>query len=115
MVVREQRAYLYSIYMQAVRGGSFLKPREYIVDFERTEGLSPVPRHDCVALDFVKYDGPVGYYQQLFGTENVLVLPLERLRADARGFVQAIADFAGARIADGATLPGPEKESIPAG
>ena len=46
-------------------------------------------------LPIFKYDALIRYYQETFGNSNVLVLPLEMLRDDFKGFITRLASFSG--------------------
>ncbi len=88
IVLREQRAILYSIYDEFVRSGGALD----IQDF-----LAPPTRHvtPWFRAEYLMFDRLIAHVQQRFGRERLLVLPYERLRADAEGFQRAIFAFAG--------------------
>jgi hypothetical protein len=47
-----------------------------------------------------EYDRLIGYYRSLYGPEAVLALPYEQLSQDGRGFLKAIARFAGHPVPD---------------
>jgi hypothetical protein len=51
-------------------------------------GFAPILRPD-----FLKYDRLVAYYQELYGRENLLVLPMELLRKDRQGYIRSILEF----------------------
>ena len=86
IVVREQKATIRSLYKTFVIWGMphsidrILKPVE--------PNLSPQ-----FNLDFLRYDLLVAYYQQLYGKENVLVLPYEMFNEDGAGFLRRIFSF----------------------
>jgi len=90
IVIREQRSFIRSMYSQYVTDGGdqslerFLEPPE--------PHLRRVPGWDFL---FLEYDRLIAHYQSLFGSENVLVLPFEHLRADADDFVLRIVRFGG--------------------
>ena len=87
--VRHQLKVLPSIYSQYVlRGGTQTYP-EFFAGEDRLSYLGFSPDHFC-------YDRLVALYQDLFGAENVYVLPQESLKADIDAASQALADFAGA-------------------
>lgn len=86
IVVREQKATIRSLYKTFVIWGMphsidrILKPVE--------PNLSPQ-----FHLDFLRYDLLVAYYQQLYGKDQVLVLPYELFADDGAGFLRKIFDF----------------------
>jgi len=88
IVVREQKATIRSLYKTFVIWGMphsierILKPLE--------PNLSPQ-----FNLDFLRYDLLVAYYQQLYGKENVLVLPYEMFNEESAGFIREIFSFCG--------------------
>jgi hypothetical protein len=96
IVLREQRAALISMYKQYVgRGGSasfryFLKPR--------------LNRMRLPLMDrrFLAYDRIIRCYSELFGSENVCVVPFELLPADPHELARRIVGFSGAEPEPGA-------------
>ena len=85
MIIRNQNDVIASAYKQYIQGGGtrsierFLKP-----------SIAPhkIPNF---SLDFLVYDGLIGYYESLFGRPNVHVYPYEALRLEGRDFVAKIA------------------------
>jgi hypothetical protein len=88
--IREQKAMAISLYREYIHLGG-TRP---LVDFIGT-GLEPLSFTSILREDFLAYAIVVGYYQKLYGRENVLVLPIERLQKDQAGFVRTILDFCG--------------------
>ena len=88
--IREQKAIAISTYREFVHQGGTLPLVDFIGTGHEPLGFTPILREDFLAYDLV-----VGYYQNLYGRENVLVLPIERLQRDQAGYVQAILDFCG--------------------
>lgn len=102
VVFREQKAMLSSVYRQYVRQGggrsldSFLHPpradgARYPPGYGRGPGFSP---------DFFEYDRVIGCYQELFGPDNVLAVPLEVLKFDTPRYVETVMEFAGAEAGE---------------
>lgn len=91
MIVREQRAMAISCYRQYVREGG----RHSIEDFIGT-GSEPLSFHPILRPRFLQYARPVAQYQELFGSENVLVLPFEELVSDVNAGADTIRKFASA-------------------
>ena len=87
MIVREQASMLVSSYRQYVRVGGSSTMTEFV---QRQPGFDAVCR-----LDFFEYDQIIGYYQELFGPSNVLVLPYELLRQDRQEFIQRVLGLVG--------------------
>ncbi len=90
--IREQKSILVSVYKLYVRQGGAGSLRGYL--HPPPAGRGRVPQFD---FEHFAYHRLIAHYQHRFGAERVLVLPFERLREDARGFVDAIATFAGTK------------------
>jgi len=88
VVVREQGAMLRSNYKQYIKMGGVCTLEEYLMPPH--DGRIPLFR-----LDNFCYHHLVAYYHQLFGSENLLVLPYELLRSEPQAFVDAMLDFMG--------------------
>ncbi|MCB0644166.1 MAG: sulfotransferase [Phaeodactylibacter sp.] len=88
IVIREQRSMLFSAYVQYVRGGGPRKLDHYFRGPRRAKGFLP-----SFGLEHFQYDRLVYHYQQLFGKEQVLVLPYEIFRKDPKAFTQEILGF----------------------
>jgi sulfotransferase family protein len=90
IVIREQRSMILSTYKQYVRAGGASTLEQFLL---------PARKHGWRVPGFhfghFEYDRPIRYYQSLYGREAVLTLPYEQFVADGRGFVEAIARFAG--------------------
>jgi hypothetical protein len=84
MIIRNQFDYLLSIYAfrVAVKGQESRSLEKFLTEEGRL-GL----------FDKLEYDKIIGRYAELFGKENVLVLPFELLRKDSETFVRKIIDF----------------------
>ena len=88
MVIREQGAMLRSLYQLLVNWGC-----PYAIDTLLGADLpGNVPRFDPA---YLRFDRIISAYQQAFGRERVLVLPLELLQRDALRFLGQINRFAG--------------------
>ncbi|HED53163.1 MAG TPA: hypothetical protein ENJ00_03060 [Phycisphaerales bacterium] len=88
--IREQKGMILSLYRQFVRNGGTYSLTQFIGTGNEPPGWSPLCR-----LDFFHYDRFVRLYQDLFGEDNVLVLPLELLRDDEPDYLRKILAFAG--------------------
>ena len=86
--IREQKAIAVSSYREYIFEGGTLSLTDFIGTGHESLSYTPILRED-----FLTYDLVVNYYQELYGPENVLVLPIERLQRDRSGFVQSILDF----------------------
>jgi hypothetical protein len=95
-VIREQRAMIRSTYSQYVKAGGACKLRQF---------LNPVTdrtlRMPQFSFEHFKFDRLMDRYRSLFGAENVLVVPFERLTTDPEGFAGDIAAFGGRPLSSG--------------
>jgi hypothetical protein len=87
LVVREQRRMIRGLYEELVtRGmsqslGELLNPKD----------LSQSP---LLNLEYFRFDERVAFYQELFGVDQVKVLPYEALESNPAGFLAELARFA---------------------
>lgn len=86
--VREQRSMIFSYYLQYISDGGSLSFRRLTTPLQWT--LSRKPDFDFRSFAYVQC---IEYYRQLFGPENVLVLPYEALRNDASRVAREISQF----------------------
>lgn len=93
IVVREQVDSILSCYYQYVKIGGQASLKDYVNPPKRWSERIPMFR-----LDNFKYALLIGYYEQLFGSENVLVMPYETFRSEPIDFAKTILDFAGANV-----------------
>lgn len=105
IVFREQRAMILSSYAQYVRVGGGCTLDGYLFPANAT-------RQPMFSFDHFCYHRLIECYRRLFGVDRVLALPFEQLRRDPRGFVAAIARFAGGRIADDLPFDRSENKSL---
>jgi hypothetical protein len=89
LVIREQTSMFVSIYKEYIMRGGAASFRQYVT-----------PPGDGYWLphfrfDFLEYHRLIGYYQDLFGDEAVLVLPYELLRTQPRTFLERLDEFIG--------------------
>lgn len=91
VITREQRAMIASCYKQYVRVGGVCSASAYL-----NPPLLGRPRVPLFDPCFFEYDRLVGLYRELFGAEDVLALPFERLKQDPQAFAERIISFAGA-------------------
>lgn len=81
LVTRGFRALIFSVYSQVVRGAGGLRLAELC------EMLKRLPLSGSNPFD---YDFVLATYRKAFGSENVLCLPYEMLRADPGGFTSVL-------------------------
>jgi len=86
IIVREQKATIRSLYKTFITWGMPHSIDRILHPVE--PNLSPQ-----FNLDFLRYDLLVDYYQQLYGKENVLVLPYEAFAENGADFVRRIFVF----------------------
>ncbi len=84
VTIRRQDKMAESIYRQYVQQGGVQKPKPFFKD-----------RH-YFRWSYLEYDKLLDRYIDLFGIENILVLPQEELREDQAGAIKRITDFCGA-------------------
>ena len=89
VVVREQTSMFLSIYKEYIRRGGAASLRQYLAT-PRDGYWLPQFR-----FAFLEYHRLIGYYQDLFGAESVMVLPYELLQAQPWTFLGQIGEFAG--------------------
>lgn len=95
IIIREQCAVLLSMYLQSVSDGSSLSLGQFLAPPEPHIRRQPLFRRS-----FYCYDVLIRRYQELFGTENVKVLPYELLRFDLGRFASELQDFTGANCSE---------------
>ncbi len=88
--VREQQSIALSLYKEYLLIDGCLPLEALIGTGDEPLGYTPI-----LQPDFLEYDRVVAYYQELYGREAVLVLPIERLRQDAAGYVKTLLEFCG--------------------
>lgn len=93
VTLRRQQAIALSMYREYVLGGGALPLSGFVGTGQEAPGYSPVLRPE-----FLHYDRVISHYMGLFGSENVLVLPQEMLRADPAACYARLSAFTGARI-----------------
>ena len=88
--IREQKAMILSAYKQYVRAGGTCSLQHYLE--VPTRGAERMP---WFQLSHFAYHRLIGYYQSLFGAEQVLVLPFEFFVREPQEFVTRLVDFCG--------------------
>lgn len=104
IVIREQRAIIRSIYGQFIKGSGVWPLQDYL-----EPPVAPHTRfkYEHFHPDQFRYHRLIGYYQQLFGREQVIVLPYELFREAPAAFVTRLLASVGLKAEAGtlATLP----------
>jgi Sulfotransferase family len=90
MIIREQKATILSSYREHIKMGETTPLDRFIGAYDRKPGFGP----PC-QLDYLEYDRTIAYYHNLFGAENVLILPFELLKHNLQDFGQKILHFVG--------------------
>ena len=88
MGVREQRSHLMSLYREYIRAGGRASIDMFLL--RPDEAVSPI-----FDLRGLRFDVSLKHYGDLFGEDNVCVLPFELLKADADAYLQNLFDFCG--------------------
>ena len=92
VVVREQTSMFLSIYKEYIRRGGAASLRQYLA--APGDGYW-MPQF---RFAFLEYHRLIRYYQDLFGTESVKVLPYELLQRRPGAFLGEIGEFVGVRV-----------------
>jgi len=100
IVIREQKSLILSCYSQLFRRGGTLSLKDYIC----RPGYGTAPKFN---KRFFMFNHLISLYQEVFGKENVLVLPYEMFRDEPAKFLERLGSFSGANIPD--SLPVQEK------
>ena len=90
IVFREQKGAILSSYKQYIKVGGTSNIKDYLRPPQIGRNRMPL-----FSFDYFKYDRLVNYYLNLFGTNNVLVLPFELFKEDPDEFCSKIIHFAG--------------------
>ncbi len=85
IVTREQHSAILSNYAQYVSIGGRASLKDYVQPKARWQTRLPLFR-----LEHFKYHLLISYYKQLFGAENVSVLPYELFVAEPKEFVEGV-------------------------
>lgn len=88
LIFREQSRIIYSLYGEYVRNGGRNTFAEFLGTGAEPPGWAPLCK-----LSFFEYDRLIRMYQDVFGTKNVLALPLELLKSDPDSFSGRIFKF----------------------
>jgi len=88
LLIREQRAMIYSMWKQQIKDGGSLSLNQYLRPIEVTPVR--IPRFTIQNYD---YDRIASFYKKLFGDSNVLVLPFELLKYDLKILGKNLAEF----------------------
>lgn len=83
LIAREQRSLMRSLYKTMVVWGMPHSIKRLL----SPQNTSLVPQF---SLDFLRFDLTIAYYQELFGQENVLLLPYESFAENPQAFVKQI-------------------------
>lgn len=89
IVIREQNDMIRSLYSNYVKAGGVCSLDDYLHPPRRSYRL---PHFE---FQYLMYDKLIDYYQQLFGLENVIVLPYELFARDPHQYLTQICHFVG--------------------
>lgn len=87
LTIRNQRSVLRAIYQQYVKRGGTLTPDDFF-------GPAPEPGYFGFSTDGIAFDRYAVHYAELFGADNVMILPQELLAQDPDQFFLHIVQFA---------------------
>jgi len=91
--IREQKSMIRSLYGQYINQGGEWPLSTFLGDeYDHLSGYRPI-----FQLEHLEYDLIVKHYQELFGVENVLVLPYELLKENSAEFEKKIHLFSGGK------------------
>jgi hypothetical protein len=88
--IREQKSMAISAFREYIALGGTLTLKDFIGVGDEPISYTPILREEFLAYHYV-----VDYYQRFYGSENVLVLPIEQLQRDRAGYVQTLRRFCG--------------------
>lgn len=88
MLIREQRASIFSMYLQYITDGGELSLSAYLDD--QKPYLKRMP---AFSAEFYRYHRLLRHYRKLFGSDRVLCLPCEIFLHDGGAFVQRLCGF----------------------
>lgn len=90
--IRNQLEYVLSLYFNLKRNYAFLAGAPIPPFEEWWEGMKSQVR--CLYLANLDYSSLIGVYEKLFGRDNILILPLEQLKASgAEPYLQRLCSF----------------------
>lgn len=85
IVIREQVSFLLSNYFQYLKGGGTHGFKKYFnIKYIKRPQFSPTPNN---------YVPLIKYYQELYGAEQVCVLPYEMLHEEPKDFISKLSEF----------------------
>ncbi|MEQ8541380.1 MAG: sulfotransferase domain-containing protein [Coleofasciculus sp. D1-CHI-01] len=90
--IREQKSMIFSSYAQRVKSGGTPTIQRFIGADIKNPGFAPICR-----LDHLEYDLLISYYQKLFDSNNILVLPFELFKKNPQDVCLKIINFAEAK------------------
>jgi len=90
LLVREQISMILSTYQQYVRQGGAFCIRKFLGEGPLRPGIAPQFNRD-----FLQYQNVISRYQELFGKDSVLVLPIEFLKESPEDFLRKLSEFSG--------------------
>lgn len=84
ITIRRQDSMVESIYRQHIHQGGVLKSKDFIKDRE------------AFRWSYLDFNSLIDRYIELFGIENILIIPQEKMRSDLDGSLEELRDFCGA-------------------
>lgn len=93
IIIREQSSIIKSIYQERIRSSLAVSIQDFLEQPEPTTGFNP-----WFKLEYLEYHWLIAHYQNLFGRDNVLVIPYEMLKHQKSEFLDKISIFSDADI-----------------
>lgn len=93
ITIREQKSIALSIYKEYVLGGGRLSIKKFIGPRSELKSFKPILRRE-----FLLYDLAIKNYIDLFGRDNVLVLPQEMLFLEQSNYMDSLRRFTASNI-----------------
>jgi hypothetical protein len=92
ITIRNQTEIIDSLYRQYIYQGGVLRFKDFLNEDQKwNHYLRPFN------FDYLKYDKLISLYQNLFGQENVLILPQELLKVDSVKYLKELSVFMGCK------------------
>lgn len=99
VTIRRQQSIALSMYKEYILGGGVLPIQKFI-----GSGREPISHTPVLRPEFLFFDRAIRHYQNLFGKEHVLVLPLEMLSKDPSRYINLLSNFTGQKISSNINL-----------
>ncbi len=95
IVLRRQDTFIESLYRQAIRNGYWKSAKNFISYKNRCFGSYRIDNREQVDLTLLNYNDFISFCCEMFGRENLLILPYELFKLSRDTFLKEIANFLG--------------------